>query len=206
MSKFSIKIKGEVFESNDEGFLNLNEISKRFEFKAPSQWRGKIRTMLELNANMHSARVKGSSSEYNALFADESATVAYAMSVSPEFYLKVVEAFVALRNGELVKAYDIAKETNPVAETAFDKWMTYADTPLRDACGMLGIKRTMLFMSEAKKPKQLQSFIERDILKLRNYGDKGSAVRITKVGKAWLRDNIDEVNNKLEDIYNSKNF
>ncbi len=207
--KFSIKIKEQVFESNEDGFLNLNDIWKGCELpsnKRPSQWRGKIREDLEHYANLHTARVVTASNEHNALFGDELASVTYAMFVSISFHREVVTAFVALRNGELAKAYDIAKETNPLAETAFDKWMSYADTPLRDATAMLGVKRVMLFMSEAKKPKQLASFVKRGILKHRNYGDKGTAVRITSQGKAWLRDNIETVNTKLEEIYNSTSF
>ncbi len=210
--KFSIKIKGQVFESDETGMLDLNNIWRGCnleENKRPSDWRGKVKQSFISSTNLRIVsppRAIGESRAKTTTVATEKAAVAYAMWVSIEFYEMVLDAFVALRNGELAKAYNIAKETNPLAETAFDKWMSYADTPLRDATAMLGVKRVMLFMSEAKKPKQLASFVKRGILKHRNYGDKGTAVRITSQGKAWLRDNIETVNTKLEEIYNSTSF
>ena len=209
--KFNIVIDEKEFESDEDGFLNLNEIRKELKLpssKTPSKWNSAVSRCFYSNRNLVLKEIKhlGAGVE-KFVTADECATVGYAMWISPEFYLKVVGAFVALRNGELAKAYDIAQSTaNTTAENAFDKWMSYADTPLRDACGMLGIKRVMLFMSEAKKPNQLKSFIDRGILKYRNYGDKGSSIRITSVGKHFIKDNIDTINDKLEEIYNGKNF
>jgi hypothetical protein len=208
--KFDIVIGDKVFESDSSGLLNLNDIWKGCELpnnKRPSQWRGKIRDNLQHCENLHSARVSTDNNEHSALFGDEVASVSYAMFVSVDFYRSVVEAFVALRNGEVAKAYKLAQETtNKVADNAFEKWLSYSDTNLRDACGMLGVKRTMLFMSEAKKPAQLKSFLERGILKNRNYGDKGVAIKITPKGKHWIKDNIKLINSKLDDIYNKEHF
>jgi len=80
--------------------------------------------------------------------------------------------------------------------------MNYAETPIRDACGMLDVSHIVLFMQLAKKPKQLESFIERGILKNRNYGKHGSSLRITRLGKAWMKENIEAINSTLEAIQN----
>jgi hypothetical protein len=203
--KFTIVLMDKTFESNEDGFLDLNIIAKEFNLKKPSQWRNKERTYLEGNAKLHFG--KGGVESGGYALADEDAVLFYAQWISIEFAVKVTTAFRMLRNGEIAKAYDIAQSTvNETAESAFEKWLSYSDTPLRDACGMLGIKRTMLFMSEAKKPNQLKSFIDRGILKHRNYGDKGSAIRVTSVGKHFIKDNIDKINEKLEEIYNERNF
>lgn len=53
--KFDIKIMGEVFESDDNGFLDLNNICKGCnlgENNLPSEWRGKVKDRLIETANL----------------------------------------------------------------------------------------------------------------------------------------------------------
>lgn len=203
--KFDIDIDGKVFVSNEDGFLDLNIIAKEFGLKTPSQWRNKERVYLERNSKLHFGKGGAKSGGYT--LADEDAVLFYAQWISIDFAIKVTTAFRLLRNGEITKAYSLAQETKHTTEVnAFEKWINYSDTPLRDVCGMLGIKRTMLFMKIAKNPNQLKSFIDRGILKIRNYGDKGSAVRVTSVGKHYIKDNIEAINTKLDEIYNATDF
>lgn len=103
ISKLNVSIT-----SNEEGMFNLNDLwhqAKLEEKKRPSQWRNDVRKMMEQTANLQSDK-QGNG---NTTWASEQAVYAYAMFVSPEFYMAVVEAFTALVNGNVVKAKKIAK-------------------------------------------------------------------------------------------------
>lgn len=114
MSKFTIKIMGIVFESDGKGLLDLNDIWRGCilpNTNRPSQWRGKVVDKLKHCANLHTARKSTDYNEYSTLVGDERATVAYAMWVSFEFYCEVLDAFIALRKGNLEEAVVIAGNT-----------------------------------------------------------------------------------------------
>lgn len=197
---FDITIIGVNFKSNDDGMLDLNDIWRGcglHNAKRPSQWRGVIKDNLIRYANLHS--VNG---DKGSTVGDEIATTAYAMWVSVDFYRTVVEAFVALRQGNIIEAAKLA-DTTQLEAKAFSKWMGYADTTLQQTLGMIGINRPNLFQSIAKNGKQLNKFLQLGVLKYRNYGDKGTHLRVTKVGKQYLLDNRDTINTRVEEIYQS---
>lgn len=195
---FDITIMGVNFKSNEDGMLDLNDIWRGCGLensKRPSQWRNAIKENLNRYGNLHS--VNG---DKGYTVGDEIGTTAYAMWVSVDFYRNVVEAFVALRQGNIVEAAKIADSTQ-LESKAFSKWMGYSDTTLQQSLGMLGINRPNLFQSIVKNGKQLDKFLELGVLKYRNYGNKGSHLRVTKVGKQYLLDNKDNINIKIEEIY-----
>lgn len=202
---FDITIIGVNFKSNEYGMLDLNDIWRGCGLSAPKRpnefFRYSNGKYLLENGNSRLNEIShlgaGKTKYYTS---DEKATVAYAMWVSMDFYMMVVESFVALRQGNIVEAAKIADSTQ-LESKAFSKWMGYADTTLQQSLGMLGINRPNLFQSIAKSGKQLDKFLELGVLKYRNYGDKGSHLRITKVGKQYLLDNKDMINTKIEEIY-----
>lgn len=90
-------VDGYHWACNQDRMWNLNELHKELELpsaKEPGQWRSSVRTLLDQDANLHVAH--GGSTP--GTWATEEAAIAYAMWVSPDFYLKVIRAFIALRN------------------------------------------------------------------------------------------------------------
>lgn len=113
--KFSIVIKNETFTSNEEGFLDLNDISVRLQIpdtKKPNQWRTKYR-----KSHMTRGDIKSiSEGSLKTTLANSLATISYAMFVSDDFYFTVVSAFNALREGNVEEAFNLAMETTPEQE------------------------------------------------------------------------------------------
>lgn len=108
-NKFSVKIMDKVFTSDEDGYLDLNEIWNGFklaESKKPSKWRTEVSRILKERTKLSLKEIKhlgaGTSKYY---VADEEATIAYAMWIDVDFYLTVVEAFKALRNGRIGKLF-----------------------------------------------------------------------------------------------------
>lgn len=95
-----IVIEGQPFKSNAEGLWSLNEIHQTLglpESKRPGQWNNEVSDRLLACGNFHKVDKVGS-------FADELATIAYAMWVSTDFYLTVAGAFVTMRNDAILSA------------------------------------------------------------------------------------------------------
>lgn len=95
-----IVIEGQSFKSNAEGLWSLNEIHQTLglpESKRPGQWNNEVSDRLLACGNFHKVDKVGS-------FADELATIAYAMWVSTDFYLTVAGAFVTMRNDAILSA------------------------------------------------------------------------------------------------------
>lgn len=117
MKTITIKEIGVSVTSNEEGMFNLNDLYKQAglpKAKEPSQWRTGVRRHLQVTANLQALKSnsQGKGQAKESLFATEKALYAYAMWVSVEFYMIVVDAFTALVNGEIDKAIEIA--TNKV--------------------------------------------------------------------------------------------
>ncbi|MBC0621623.1 KilA-N domain-containing protein, partial [Escherichia coli] len=95
--------------------------------KEPGQWRSSVRTLLDQDANLHVAH--GGSTP--GTWATEEAAIAYAMWVSPDFYLKVIRAFIALRNDKVSEAKALAQDSKelkglkPIARN----WLEKLDNP-----------------------------------------------------------------------------
>ncbi|WP_346843115.1 KilA-N domain-containing protein, partial [Escherichia coli] len=107
-----------------------NELHKELELpsaKEPGQWRSSVRTLLDQDANLHVAH--GGSTP--GTWATEEAAIAYAMWVSPDFYLKVIRAFIALRNDKVSEAKALAQDSKelkglkPIARN----WLEKLDNP-----------------------------------------------------------------------------
>lgn len=123
MNTLTIKSLGVSITSNEGGMFNLNDLHKQAglsENKRPSQWRSTIRSAMERTANLQSARVKTDKNGHDALFGTEQGVYAYAMWISPEFYLAVVNAFKELASGNNQKATDIAL-SSVISQDMLDK-------------------------------------------------------------------------------------
>lgn len=64
----------------------------------PSEWNNKIRTQLDRSGNFRTVNGDG-----GGTWATEAGAVAYAMWVSTEFYLMVINAFIFMRNDAIVR-------------------------------------------------------------------------------------------------------
>jgi hypothetical protein len=202
MSKiFDITIDGVNFGSDNNGFLNLNSIATEFGLPQVSQWRNKEKRALVADAKLQGLSYKGcGGAVVNYWAGDEDATIFYAMYISYEFGLKVVQAFNAMRNGRLLEAAKIADSTQ-VESKAFSAWLEMEDGTIQQALKMLGINRPNFFQALIKKPSQKTSFLDRGILKQRNYGTHGVALRMTSFGKNYILDNRDTINDTIERLY-----
>ncbi|MGQ5764418.1 hypothetical protein ACUNI9_15865 [Serratia sp. IR-2025] len=114
-----IVIDGKEFHSGEDRMWSLNEIHRELglpDNKRPAQWRDDVRTVLEQDANLHF----GHGGVKPGVWATEEGTIAYAMWVSTEFYLKVVRAYVLMRNDLVARNRILLKdnvEMAPVADT-----------------------------------------------------------------------------------------
>ncbi|HBP9047721.1 TPA: KilA-N domain-containing protein [Escherichia coli] len=103
-------VDGYHWACNQDRMWNLNELHKELELpsaKEPGQWRSSVRTLLDQDANLHVAH--GGSTP--GTWATEEVAIAYAMWVSPDFYLKVIRAFIALRNDKVSEAKALAQDS-----------------------------------------------------------------------------------------------
>lgn len=123
-------VDGYHWTCNQGRMWNLNELHKELELpstKEPGQWRSSVRTLLDQDANLHVAH--GGSTP--GTWATEEAAIAYAMWVSPDFYLKVIRAFIALRNDKVSEAKALAQDSKelkglkPIARN----WLEKLDNP-----------------------------------------------------------------------------
>lgn len=215
--QFTIKIQDVVFTSNEDGMLNLNEIHKEFNLpksKRPNQWRSQISEYLFEAANLQSLKIKGlgSNLDYSFIAGDEKATIAYAMWVDVGFYDKVIEAFVALRNGEFEKATEIAMSTMSEADAHYLKRQAKLKGMFWDeACAFAGIKSPRLLKKYLNKNSNFFYFDKQGNVAdndraeelFYNRGNKfTSTVRlcVTPEGRDWLRTNRDFFNEKAESM------
>lgn len=117
MKTVTIKTLNVSITSNEAGMFNLNDIWNKCNLpdaKRPRSWRNDVRKAMERSTNLYSDK-QGNG---NATWATEQAVYAYAMFVSTEFYMLVVEAFTALVNGEVEEATKIAKSAVEIVHEA----------------------------------------------------------------------------------------
>ncbi|EJX7426040.1 KilA-N domain-containing protein [Escherichia coli] len=92
----------------------------------PGQWRSSLKDKLVKDANLHVLAGRS-----GGTLATEEAAIAYAMWVSDDFYLKVIRAFIALRNDKVSEAKALAQESKelkglkPIARN----WLEKLDNP-----------------------------------------------------------------------------
>ncbi|QKZ06549.1 hypothetical protein [Pseudomonas eucalypticola] len=138
-----IVIEGRTFKPNAEGLWSLTEINKALpdQTKPPAQWRGRDRDYFDRCANLHT--VHGDS---GGTYASERATIAYAMACSLDFYVMVVDAFVAMRNHAVreLRLKDALLDANMPKASTLDMKARGAGLTWTEACHVAGIKQPRL--------------------------------------------------------------
>lgn len=208
--KFDIKIMGEIFESDDNGFLNLNDIHKGLglpEARIPSKWRNEFSREFKRLTKLVS--VNGNN---GGTWADEQATIAYASWVSVEFFLSVTQAFVELRRGNVEGALQHAAST--MSEESADKMMQVVWDNLngmkvinqRTALQLAGIEHPITFMRELRKrSKYYERMVADERILLQTFAPSKWTERFTQKGFQWLLDNKDKMNSWVDEVqYNNK--
>lgn len=216
-----IAIDGQAFKPNPDGLWNLNEIAKALGVTEPGQWRTSIRRALDQNANLHLAHGGANPGTW----ATEAGTIAYAMWVSPDFYLMVVHAFVAMRNDSIIRtrlALLAAAESDaklaqavPKAELV-DRRLAANGIPWGEACRMAGVTKPQLakqYLVYSGRFVCVEHPSEyRKILKPAPRGFAGGffkacslsygnedGFRVTASGLAWLQSKAQEINVAIAD-------
>lgn len=142
-----IVIEGHSFICHDQRMWNLNEIHRVLGLpasKMPSEWNNKIRTQLDRSGNFRTVNGDG-----GGTWATEAGAVAYAMWVSTDFYLMVINAFIFMRNDAIVRervAVKQADEANanlsiaaPKADIFDGRLTNGGSVPWNWACKSLGL-------------------------------------------------------------------
>lgn len=203
--KFDIKIKGEVFQSNEDGFLNLNEIHQGLNLpvsKRPSSWRNEFSREFKRLTKLFS--VNG---DNGGTWADEQATIGYAAWVSVDFFMGVTEAFVDLRRGNIQGALESA--ANTMSEGAADKMMQVVWENLngmkvvnqRTALQLAGIEKPIVFMRELRKrTKSYDRIIGEQKIVLQTYAPNKWTDRFTQDGFQWLLNSKDAINSWVSEV------
>lgn len=215
-----VSLLGQTFTANADRMWHLNEIHKGLNLpdsKSPSEWSNEISRALEASGNFRKVDKVGS-------FADELGTIAYAMWVSPDFYLMVASAFVAMRNsavGELRSAKTLLDANMPKAST-LDMKARGAGLTWTEACRVVGIQQPRLALAALVSMKAF-------VYPMDNFGTREGSPRphkkgfevgaFTKVssdfgnsegwrvkprGLDWLRTKAEEINLKVAETKAAK--
>ncbi|AGH32192.1 anti-repressor Ant [Vibrio phage 11895-B1] len=213
MSKrFSIKIFDNVFESDEDGLLNLNYIWKGCnlpENKRPSEWKNNVFKELQVTGNIRKLKnlTQGKGDAPFHLWSTEHGAVAYAMWVSTRFYIQVINAFVDLRQGNIEQAINLA--ANSMSDTDAHKmrdlvWENLNGMKVinqRTALQIAGIKHPIVFMRELRKrSKSYQRLQEEGKIVYQTYDQGKWTDRFTQEGFQWLLDNSDKMNTWVDDV------
>jgi len=101
-------VDGYYWHCNEDRMWNLNELHKALTLgdnKVPSEWNNQVRLHLDRSGNFRTVNGDG-----GGTWATEQGAIAYAMWVSVEFYLKVINAFIAIRNDKVNEAKVLAQD------------------------------------------------------------------------------------------------
>ncbi|WP_411389548.1 hypothetical protein [Pseudomonas sp. MPB23] len=217
-----IVIEGQTFKPNAEGLWSLNEIHQTLglpEAKRPGQWNNEIRTALDQGGNFHLAYGGANPGTW----ATEAGTIAYAMWVSPAFYLMVVSAFIAMRNDSILSARMAllaAADAESRLATAVpkvdlvDRRLLGIGVPWNEACRMAGVTKPQLakhYMVATRRFVSTEHPTEyRKIIKPSSRGfDEGyfkrcsnlhgndDGFRVTAKGLAWIQGKAMEINTDI---------
>lgn len=211
-----ITIAGHTFEPKDSlwSLTHINKILPKLT-KPPAQWRGREREYFERCADLHIVR-----GDQGGTWATERATIAYAMACSLDFYVMVVDAFVAMRNDAvlsarmaslaLVEKDKLLNANMPKAETLMHKAGTIG-LSWAEACRTAGIVNTGLAKTylvykgrfvykehptesrrviEPKPTGFSYGFFKRCSTKYGNF----DGFRVTAKGLVWLEERAKEIN------------
>ncbi|WP_256587488.1 hypothetical protein [Pseudomonas sp. HLS-6] len=209
-----IAIEGHTFKPNVEGLWSLTEINKALPdlTKPPAQWRGRDRDYFERCANLHTVR-----GDSGGTYATERATIAYAMACSLDFYVMVVDAFVAMRNHALseLRHKDVLLDANMPKASALDMKARGAGLTWTEACRVAGIQQPRLaldalvsmgafvypvdnFGSREGSPRPHKSGFEKTaFVKVSSDFGNREGWRVKPRGLDWLRSKAEEINLKV---------
>lgn len=204
-NQFTIKIQEKVFTSNEEGFLDLNEIWRGCQLeekKRPSEWKSEIKQVL---TNSEKIRIK--KGRYGTTYATEDATIAYAMFVDKDFYMDVVNSFIDLRNGRVSEA--VERAANSMSKSDGDKlkdmvWENINGMKAinqRTALQVAGINNPIIFMRELRKRNTAyRRLIDEEKIVLQTYAPNKWIERFTQEGFQWLLDKSEEMNAWVSEV------
>lgn len=113
-------------DDNGRIVYDLNEIWREWKLSdkdRPRSWRGKDREAFEACTNLYTLEINHLHGAQQTTVATQMAVYAYAMWVSTEFYMAVVQCFTAVVNGQIEQAQEIAAkvtkaEAHEVLETS----------------------------------------------------------------------------------------
>lgn len=168
-----ISLLGQTFTANADRMWHLNEIHKGLDLpdsKSPSKWDNEISRALEASRNFVKVDKVGS-------FADELGTIAYAMWVSPEFYLMVASAFVAMRNHAVseLRHKDALLDANMPKASTLDMKARGAGLTWTEACRVAGIQQPRLALEALVSVKVF-------VYPVDNFGSREGSPRPPKAG------------------------
>ncbi|HHP0469596.1 TPA: KilA-N domain-containing protein [Vibrio harveyi] len=209
-----IHVNGYDIIPNEDGMYDLTAFWKASglsETKKPSEWRTKMRDLL-----FSTAKIAVHIGRDAKTLATEEAAIAYAMWVSDEFYLLVIDVFIAARNDAMIassiaeKLTEESKELfkkNSKAIKCFDRFLGLNEFKLADACRISGIEHPNLFADylcnvthhlhilQGKKRATKQG--ESVGFYNRAYPQGAWSVRMNREGLKWLLDNAEYLNEEV---------
>ncbi|EPJ2543407.1 KilA-N domain-containing protein [Escherichia albertii] len=212
----------QLFNPDENGMYNLTDIHKRLGLppkKSPSQWNNNHSRYLAGSGNFQSQKGTGA-----ATHATEAATIAYAMWVSDDFYMLVLNTFVAVRNNALAAALvasNLAEEHREMMQKnsriveRFHRWMNADKLDWQKTALICGIEKpnkakcalidrgyidyyheTKIFAGVRKRITQYYPTPkgEREGIRSRDMGLMGEQLYFTRKARSWLSDVSDRVN------------
>ncbi|KAA0941119.1 hypothetical protein FQ186_28925 [Pseudomonas sp. ANT_H14] len=208
-----IVIEGKIFKPNEAGMWSLNAIHQTLALdpaKIASKWNNEIRTALDQRRNFVIERGGANPGTW----ATEAGTIAYAMWVSPDFYLMVVCAFIAMRNSAVreLRHKDALLDANMPKASTLDMKARGAGLTWTESCRVAGIQQPRLALEFLAKgpmffhvcddfggrtgqiqPKQ-QGFTSGAFVKVSsNFGNR-EGWRVKPRGLDWLRAQTEIIN------------
>lgn len=214
-----IGIEGHTFKPNAEGLWSLNEIHQTLSLdpaKIASKWNNEIRTALDQSRNFVIERGGANPGTW----ATEAGTIAYAMWVSPDFYLMVVRAFIAMRNSAVseLRHKDALLDANMPKASTLDMKARGAGLTWTEACRVAGIQQSRLALEalvtlgnfvypvdnfgtrEGSPRPHKQGFEVGAFVKVSSDFGNREGWRVKPRGLDWLRKNAEAVNLRVAEV------
>lgn len=171
-----IVIEGQTFKPNEDGMWSLSTIHQTLALdpaKIASKWNNEIRTALDQSRNFVIERGGANPGTW----ATEAGTIAYAMWVSPDFYLMVIRAFIAMRNSAVreLRHKDALLDANMPKATTLDLKARGAGLTWTEACRVAGIQQPRLALEALVA---MRSFV----YPVDNFGSRTGSPRPKKQG------------------------
>ncbi len=218
-----IVIEGQTFKPNEAGMWSLNAIHQTLALdpaKIASKWNNEIRTALDQSRNFVIERGGANPGTW----ATEAGTIAYAMWVSPDFYLMVVCAFIAMRNSAVreLRQKDALLDANMPKATTLDLKARGAGLTWTEACRVAGIQQPRLAMdvlvamksfvypvdnfgsrTGSPRPKKQGFEVEAFVKVSSDFGNR-EGWRVKPRGLDWLQGKAQEINTAVAERSRAK--